>query len=243
MTASRGVGGCLGVARPPEAVPVPGLGWPPNPLQMRLGIHRGSTGGGWDGAPAGRQPRGEASRPYLTPGGSPVRLQRTVRRWPSTARRGEPGGSRPLFLFASGQVAPSYIPTDHRAPSRRPANGPTAGEVLARRNFHGGLQKPARPSPDRLPCRRLPTSPRRGWGRGDSGPPPLRSPHHPRHDLLPGRPPRRGGQMFPPVGHPLDMVSEGANGGESCISTNLANEGLRSVARNNKATRLLTRPC
>ena len=30
--------------------------------------------------------------------------------------------------------------------------------------------------------------------------------------------------------------------GESCVSTNLADAGLRSVARNNKATRLLTRP-
>ena len=39
-----------------------------------------------------------------------------------------------------------------------------------------------------------------------------------------------------------DRLMSGLATGRECISTNLADAGLRSVARNNKATRLLTRP-
>jgi hypothetical protein len=124
---------------------------------------KGASGGeGWlrvPGRPA--RPRGEASRPYLTPGG-PARLLRpgekvalNRRGWLHGGPRGA-GRSWPLFACASGQVAPSYIPTDHRAPSGRPANTPSAGGVAARWYLYGELHKHARCVPRpvtlRMPC-------------------------------------------------------------------------------------------
>ena len=224
-----------------------GPGGPASPPGGRPGLQierwAGGGPGGWPGPPTGETGARALGRdPAAGRGGGPAPTGSAVRRpgpCPAPRRASPPGPAapgRPPRAAGGDPALQSRLAPRTSRPWPRPRRGATRPTRLP--------EQPRHPPRHRVPA----------WGRpGPRGPRrPHPRPRRPENFLRRaaaagegGRPAREGGVARPSaisVPSTPRLMSHGCDHGESVSRTNRPTAGLRSVARNNKATRLLTRP-